>query len=99
MSARARFAVGNHYQYLNISFAVEPNKSQELGTTKENNLSATYRLGTYYTNYNLTIGGFMNPYSLQNETPFSSNVQPLQPPLMVILFKFPMLYYYPANCD
>jgi hypothetical protein len=74
-SGRARLGLGNEYHYLNLGFSVGPDKSHELGTATENSLSTSYRLGAHYTNYNFTIGGFMNRYPLQNELLINNNVQ------------------------
>lgn len=75
-SGRARIGLGSEYHYFNLGLSVGPDKTHQLGTATENNMSTTYRLGGHYTNYNFTIGGFMNRYPLQNELMVDNNVQP-----------------------
>jgi len=75
-SARARLGLGSEFHYINFGVSAGPDKFNQMGSVTENNISTTYRLAAHYTNYNLTIGGFMNRYPLQNELLLNNNVQP-----------------------
>lgn len=75
-SGRVRLGFGSEYHYFNLGASVGPDKSHQIGSATENSLSTTYRVAGHYTNYNFTIGGFMNRYPLQNELLVNNNVQP-----------------------
>ena len=74
-SVRARLGLGSEFHYIKLGASVGPDKFNQVGSVTENNLSTTYRLAAHYTNYNLTIGGFMNRYPLQNELLLNNVVQ------------------------
>ncbi|MGE5943435.1 MAG: TonB-dependent receptor domain-containing protein [Flavobacteriales bacterium] len=75
-SVRARLGLGNEFHYINLGVSAGPDKIHQVGSVTENSISTTYRLAAHYTNYNFTMGGFMNRYPLQNELLLSNNVQP-----------------------
>lgn len=66
LNSRFRLNIGNEFQYLNIGASIGVDKLNEDKSSKENDISTIYRLGLHYTNFNLTVGGFLNTLPLQN---------------------------------
>lgn len=77
ISSRVRLGLGSDYHYVNLGFSVGPDKSYEVGSATVNSISTAYRLGGHYTNYNLTLGGFMNRYPIKYNSLSTTSTQPL----------------------
>lgn len=67
LNTRYRLDLGNEFHYFNIGGSVGFDRLNEDGTSKENEINTIYRVGLHYTNFNLTVGGFLNNYPLQND--------------------------------
>lgn len=65
LSARYKLELGSQFHYFNIGGAIGSDKLNEVNTSKDNDINTLYRLGLHYTNFNLTIGGYMNVYPIQ----------------------------------
>ncbi|WP_111306841.1 PorP/SprF family type IX secretion system membrane protein [Confluentibacter sediminis] len=74
-SSRVRLGLGSEFHFFNLGFSIGPDKSNQVGSAIENNITTSYRLAGHYTNFNLTIGGFLNRYQLQNESLINNNTQ------------------------
>lgn len=67
LNGRYRLNFGNEFHYINLGAAIGLDRLNEDRTAKENDINTIYRLGLHYTNFNLTLGGFLNNYPLQND--------------------------------
>lgn len=76
LSARYKLEFGNQFHYFNIGGSIGSGKLNEVDTSKDNDINTLYRLGLHYTNFNLTVGGFMNIYPTQID-PLISTLDPL----------------------
>ncbi len=76
LSARYKLELGNQFHYFNIGGSIGSGKLNEVDTSKDNDINTLYRLGFHYTNFNLTIGGYMNTYPTQND-PLVNILNPL----------------------
>ena len=65
-NSRFRLNLGNEFHYFNLGASIGFDRLGEDKSSKENEFNTIYRLGLHYTNFNLTVGGFMNEYSVQN---------------------------------
>lgn len=66
LSTRVRFNFDDFYHYFNIGLSLGTDKIFERESSRENDISTTYRVAGHYKNYNLTIGGFLNHYPFKN---------------------------------
>ncbi|GAA4970972.1 hypothetical protein GCM10023315_21170 [Algibacter aquimarinus] len=66
-NGRYRLNLGNEFHYINLGASIGIDRLNEDRSSRENDLNTIYRLGLHYTNFNLTIGGFLNNYALQND--------------------------------
>ncbi|GAB1856016.1 hypothetical protein MHTCC0001_08510 [Flavobacteriaceae bacterium MHTCC 0001] len=67
LNSRFRFNFDDYYHYFNIGLSLGTDKLYERESSRENDILTTYRLSAHYTNYNLTIGGFVNYYPFKND--------------------------------
>jgi SPOR domain/Type IX secretion system membrane protein PorP/SprF len=65
IGGRVRLGLGNDYHFFNLGFSVGPDQSSQSPATTQNEVGTIYRLGGHYTNYNFTMGGFLNTYPTQ----------------------------------
>lgn len=65
-SSRVKFNFGNEFHYLNVGTSIGIDRLNEDRSSRENDINSVFKLGFHYTNFNLTIGGFINNYPLQN---------------------------------
>tara|TARA_R110002096_G_scaffold27330_1_gene83689 strand:- start:8652 stop:9944 length:1293 start_codon:yes stop_codon:yes gene_type:complete len=75
-SGRYKLELGNQFHYFNIGGSIGSGKLNEVDTSKDNNINTIYRLGVHYTNFNLTIGGYMTTYPTQID-PLINSTDPL----------------------
>lgn len=76
LSSRVRIELGNQFHYFNIGGSIGSDKLNEINTSKDNDVNTVFRLGLHYTNFNLTIGGYMNTYPTQSD-PLINILEPL----------------------
>ncbi|GAA4812222.1 hypothetical protein GCM10023330_19390 [Litoribaculum gwangyangense] len=76
LNSRFRFNLGNEFHYINLGASIGTDRLNEDRTSKENNINTIFRLGLHYTNFNLTIGGFMNELPVQNNL-LNTSLDPL----------------------
>ncbi|SFZ92806.1 Sporulation related domain-containing protein [Flaviramulus basaltis] len=67
LSSRFRLNLGNEFHYFNLGASIGQDKLNEANTSKDNSLNTIYKLGLHYTNFNLTLGGVLNRYPVQND--------------------------------
>lgn len=66
LNSRFRFHLGNEFHYINLGASIGTDRLNEDRSSKENDINTIFRLGLHYTNFNLTIGGFVNELPVQN---------------------------------
>lgn len=67
LNSRIRLGLGSEFHYINLGASIGQDKLNEVNTSKDNSLNTIYKLGIHYTNFNLTLGGFLNRYPIQND--------------------------------
>ena len=67
LNNRIRLGLGDYYKYINIGVSLGFNRLNEVRSSKENNLDFQYRFAAHYTNYNLTLGGLLHYYPIEND--------------------------------
>jgi len=67
LNSRYRLNFGNEFHYINLGGSIGVDRLNRDRSSRENDINTIYRLGLHYTNFNLTLGGFLNNYPLQND--------------------------------
>ncbi len=67
LNSRIRLNLGNEFHYFNLGGSIGFDRLNEDRTSKENDINTIYKVGLHYTNFNLTVGGFINNFAVQND--------------------------------
>ncbi|MCB4808136.1 SPOR domain-containing protein [Tamlana sp. 62-3] len=67
LNTRFKFNLGNEFNYINLGASIGIDRVNENRSSNDNSFSSVYKLGAHYTNFNLTIGGFLTTYPIQND--------------------------------
>lgn len=76
LNTRLRLNLGSEFHYINLGASIGTDRLNEDNSSKENEINTIYRLGLHYTNFNLTLGGYLNTYPIQNSL-LNSTLEPL----------------------